>query len=178
MSETEKYVRRYLKNELAEVQQSPISDLENGLTIFEKTLIYYYTKDGYRKINKSLRKGRTSKVSELLGSVLSKLPDHLSLVHRTAYLENRQLNGYRNAFQKGLVILDRGFISASKSILIGRAMPKFNAKFQISTRSGKSIKEFSFSPNEEEILIMSGTSFQVVDVIKKGNYLLIKLEKI
>jgi hypothetical protein len=43
MTETEQYVRKHLPKELAEVQISAIADVDNGLDIYEKTLIYFYT---------------------------------------------------------------------------------------------------------------------------------------
>ncbi len=86
MSETEKYVRKYLKEELAKVESSPIASVRNGLDRYEKSLIYYYTESGYRSINRSLRhsKGkRGSKASALLNASLKKLPDWHGLAYRT-----------------------------------------------------------------------------------------------
>ena len=78
MTKTEKYVRNNLTIVLEEVQRTPIAHIENGLTIYEKTLIYHYTKDGYRPINRSLRRsqGRRGTIaSDLLDAALGKLPD-------------------------------------------------------------------------------------------------------
>jgi hypothetical protein len=52
MNKTEKYVKGSLGSSLSEVMQNPdIRSVQNGLSLFEKALIYDYTKDGYKTIN-------------------------------------------------------------------------------------------------------------------------------
>ena len=185
MTRIEKYVRAYLVDELEEVQNSPIVNVPNGLTVFEKTLVYDYTKNGYENINNELRSGSGSalEVIKLLERVLRKLPNHEGVVHRTAHLTQKQLQGYRSAMRSGKLVNEPSFISTSKSPLIARMMPRFNVKFQIISKGGKLIEDMSYMgvhtpPNEEEVLFCPGSKFEILNVTDLGRYVLIKTEEI
>jgi hypothetical protein len=186
MNEAEQYVKRYLKKELAEVQASPIATVQNGLSLFEKTLVYYYTRDGYKSINKSLRESggkRGSKAAVLLNGVLKKLPDFEGLVHRTAWLTGKQIQKYKNSFLHNSPLTEFTFVSTSRSALAARLYPKWNVRFQVISKYGKSIEDVSqmgifHPPNEQEVLFGSGHSFIVLDVTDLGSQMLIILEEV
>jgi len=172
MTETESYVRRYLKEALAKVESSPIAGVGNGLDIFEKTLIYYYTESGYREINSGIRQShgkRVSKVSALLNVALEKLPDWHGLAYRYTALTRKDIERYRFSLETATPLTEWSFVSCSASLGKAHAYPGSNTKFRIRLRHGKDVEECSClgkhtPPNEEEILIPSGLIFQVLDV--------------
>jgi hypothetical protein len=186
MTEHERYVRRYLKKELAKVTSSPIAAIRNGLDIYEKTLIYYYTESGYRSINRSLRTSRGkrgTKASSLLNEVLEKLPDWRGLAYRNTRLTEKQIKRYQACMDKGSPITEWAFVSSSRSPGKARYYPNSNTEFQIFSRHGKVVEECSClgkytPPNEEEILFLPGSSFQVLSVNLSGQKMLIIMEEL
>src|SRR5665213_441760 len=110
MTRAEKYVRAYLSSELEEVRNSSIVGIENGLTLYEKTIIYHYTKDGYASVNPALRGGtKRSELSALLERILKKLPDYVYEVHRTAFLGTSALERYHRALRTGNPVTELAF---------------------------------------------------------------------
>jgi hypothetical protein len=183
MTKAEKYVKAHLAAELAEVLALPISAVQNGLTVYEKTLIYHYTKDGYAAINAALRKSRKTVLTNLLGQALKKLPEYRDQVFRTAYLSSRQLSAYQRAFRDDLPMTERSFLSSSMASGLARQLPPHNVRFQIASRSGRSVETVSHLgiysiSNEEEVLFPPGCQFRVQAVTQMKNYVLIILEEI
>jgi hypothetical protein len=186
MTETEKYVRRYLKDELSKVKSSPIATLRNGLDIYDKTLIYHYTESGYLPINRSLRRSHGkfgTKASSLLNGVLDKLPDWRGLAYRNTRLTDKQVKRYRSSLEKGYAITEWSFVSSSRSPGKARYYPNSNTEFQIFSRHGKVVEECSClgkytPPNEEEIVFQPGHSFQVLSVNLSGASVLIVVEEL
>ena len=126
MTNVEKYVKSQFSDELTEVQNLPIAEVKNGLTVHEKTLIYHYTKDGYRDINRELRFNSGKKKSEivlLLEKCLKKLPDHRGLVHRTADASANQIERYRAALRTGEIVRENTFVSTTRSPLVQECCP-------------------------------------------------------
>jgi hypothetical protein len=181
LTKAERYVRENLATELGEVLASPIAKVENGLTIFEKTLIYHYTKDGYASVNRELREGsKHSELSALLERSLKKLPDYVDEVHRTTFLGNTALDRYRSALNTGAPVTELAFISSSRSPKTSRIMPRYNTRFQIASNHGKSIEDISYAgshtvENEKEVLFCPGSKFEVLQVTTMPNYVLIKM---
>jgi hypothetical protein len=185
MNRTEKYVKDSLRPALHEVLHNPyILGVHNGLSPYEKALIYNYTKEGYKSINEALRENTGKRLpveSQLLKAALKKLPDHRGVVYRSVDLSRKQINSYKNAV--GDVIKESTFISSSRSPLIARMLPSFTAKFSIISKHGKSVESISYMglynpPNEEEVLFAAGTSFRVLDVTDKEEYVLITMEEV
>ena len=58
MNELEEYSKTYLKSEISEIQLSNRNFELNQLSIYEKAIIYKYSKDGFRDINEVLRKSK------------------------------------------------------------------------------------------------------------------------
>jgi hypothetical protein len=182
MTETEKYVLRYLNEELSEVISSPIINVSNGLDRYEKTLIYHYTSSGYLGINRAFRKKYPSKSGKLLREVLTELPDYQGQVYRLADLTTKQIAKYRTSFAKNAPIVGPTFVSASQSPLTARLYPKWNVRFQILSRHGKNIDEMSYlglhkPPNEKEILFPPGCSFTILEVTDSNGLVLILMEE-
>lgn len=186
MTETEKYVKRYLSKELKQVQGSAFAQVNNGLDIYERTLIYYYTGSGYQAINSNLRRtgGRRGlKVGALLDKALMKLPSHRGFVHRTARLTKKQIQKYKDSLQRNKPIIEPSFISTSKSTLTARLYPNWNVRFRVISKHGKNIEHISQMGtlsllNEQEVLIGPRHSFRVLDVTDVGSTVLIILEEL
>ena len=184
MTKAERYVINHLAAELEEVQASPIANIENGLTLYEKTLIYHYTKDGYASINPGLRDGAAhSELTVLLERSLKKLPNYENVVHRTAFLGKAALQPYRDAATSGKSIVDPAFISTSHSPKTARLMPRWNTKFRMISRQAKLIEDISYNGshgvvNEKEVLFCPGTRFEVLQVTTMANYVLIEMVEI
>ena len=154
MTETEKYVRRYLKKAVTEVAASRFASVPNGLDLFEKTLIYHYTGDGYILINRSLRRHSGNKAAALLAGAVQKLPSWQGLVYRTAGLTKNQVARYRRSLKTGIPVMEPTFVSTSKSQIQAREYPNWNVQFRIFSRSGKEIEKCSCLPHEEEVLLL------------------------
>jgi hypothetical protein len=185
LTKSERYVRENLATELEEVLASPIAKVANGLTIYEKTLIYHYTKDGYHTINPSLRSSGShpSEIVDLLIRALNKLPSHRGEVHRTTQLTQQQIHRYNIAFKNEKPVAEGAFTSASRSPFIGRLMPKFNVKFQMISRRGKWIEEISYmgahtTSNEREVLFLPESEFRILEVTQRSRYVLIRMEEL
>lgn len=183
MTETERYVRRRLKDALTAVQSSQIAAVQNGLSIYEKALIYHYTWDGYLSINRSLRKSSGNKAAQLLDRAIAKLPNWTGLVYRTAKLTKKQHAAYKRALAKDIPITERSFVSTSRSASLAHGYPHWNTQFRIFLRTGKSVEECSrlgrFSPpNEQEVLSRPGGSFRVLEVNDLGGHTLIIMREV
>ena len=188
MTKAERYVRRYLAAELAEVLALPIARVQNGLTIYEKTLIYHYTKDGYEKINEWLRSPKKLRMPQceicmLLKSAVRKLPAARAVVFRTVDLSQSIIDKYSASLNSGSPIVDVAFISTSQSPMIARSRPRYNVKFTLTCFSGRSVEEVSYmgihsSLNEREVLLLPGSKFRVDSVTKKDSIVLIKLTEL
>lgn len=183
MTETEKYVRRYLNKELLAVISSPIALVQNGLDTFEKTLIYHYTNSGYLSINRAYRKKRTLKAGKLLQKVLTKLPNYQGQVYRATGLTKKQIILYRNSISKNIPITEPAFISTSISPLTVRLYPRWNVRFHIISKHGKNIEDMSRlglheELNEKEVLFPPGCSFRILAVTDSNGKVLILMEEI
>ena len=185
MTETEKYVRRFLKKDFDEVRASAIAGVRNGLDIYEKTLIYYYTASGYRAINQSLRRfgGHAgSRAAILLQEVLRKLPDWRGPVFRAANLTKSSIAVYKKCALAGSAIMETAFLSTSRSPHKIEHYPATNVTYHIFARHGKAIESCSrlgsvLPPNEEEVLLLPRSKFWVLDVNESSGNVLIILEE-
>lgn len=186
MTEAEKYVTRYLKSELEIVRTSAIAVVRNGLDIYEKTLIFYYTGSGYGPINASLRRSggkRGSRAAILLEDALNRLPDWQGAAFRSCRLTKRQVAEYAHCARMGSTITEASFLSTSRNMEKLEHYPDTNCQMDIYVRHGKSIEECSrlgthHPPNEEEVLVLPGTTFQILDVNDSGSSVLITMEEI
>jgi hypothetical protein len=186
MTSAEKYVKKYLNDELAKVTSSQIALVENGLDIYEKTLIFHYTESGYLSINRSLRQSRGkrgTKASSLLESALDKLPDWHGLAYRNVHLTDKDIGRYRESLETNSSLTEWSFISCSRSPGKAQNYPHSNTEFRIRSMHGKIVEECSclgtnMPPNEEEILFQPGHAFQVLDVNDSGPMVLIIMKEL
>jgi hypothetical protein len=143
----------------------------HNLTKDEAATVYLYTMEMsedecvYRMLNHALRVEDRSQVRpwfgylKLLHSAMSKLPNFKGTVWRGVNKDVRQ------SFKKDQKITWWSISSCSTSVnvissFLGTA-PQ-NTLFNIQCSTGKSIAEYTCYPSEDEVILMPGTTFEVV----------------
>lgn len=182
----EQYAKKALGLEVQEISRTDRRSVLNVLSKYEKAIIYKYSVDGYIEENEVLRSSDGKLISEFglaLQQSLSKLPNYsIEVVYRCVNLTAFELQRYIEAFNNNKPIVEHAFVSTSKSESIADS---FDApiKFIILSKTGKEIEEIAkygkFStPNEQEVLFMAGTSFQILDIQTDGKRTLITMEEL
>lgn len=133
-----------------------------GISDGDLAAVIAYTGSGYGKINKQLRSGKmTPHMHEIVlaaNSALEKMPSHVGLVRRGAYIEGDAASLY----EPGMIIEERGFTSTSRG-----SGNSGGLQFHIKSRTGKDVSGVSLHPGEQEVLFRSGSRFRVLR--KSGN---------
>ncbi|CAF1542572.1 unnamed protein product, partial [Adineta steineri] len=144
---------------------------DHNLTKDESAAIYIYTMEMshdssvYRTLNQTLRAEDRSKVLpwfgylKLLDSATSKLPNFKGIVWR-GIDKDVTMN-----FKKGQQITWWSISSCTTSVdVISTFLKKSSSStlFNIECLNGKSISSFTCYPNEDEVILMPGTIFEVV----------------
>jgi len=181
----EKYSKKYLKNEINEIQRRKAYKEISVLTIYEEAIIYKYSNDGFESLNENLRKTNGKNDSEfgkLLNSALSKLENYIGLVFRGVNLTENEINKYIAANKDDNILIEPTFISTSKSRLIAMEY-RGNTLFRIFSKRGKEIEKIAkfgaHNPqNEREVLFKPNSGFKVLEIINESNYTLITIEEI
>ncbi|MEO5970843.1 MAG: ADP-ribosyltransferase domain-containing protein [Bdellovibrionia bacterium] len=140
-----------------------------GLDFTECSAIYHYTVQTYRKLNENLRKHPVDKVEfwafeAMLSKALNKLPAHEGWTLR----RDRSLSPAeaRTLFCVGEAINFSTFISTTKgSAPLDEEFSSAQVVFKIHSKSGRSIKDLSRFPKEDEVLFQPSTSFKVIDIL-------------
>jgi len=181
VSELQEFVKNRLSSELQELKNKGIGQANSQLNDFEKTLIYYYSLEGYQSINENLREGLISDYESHLNDALAKLPNHEGLVYRGIELSKTQIDYYIDSFESKSTINELAFISCSTSLLIAHNYG--NTTMTIVSKTGKMIENLSFyglnsGQNEKEVLFQSKTTFKVLDVEQENDYINLILEEI
>lgn len=164
----QEYVKHNLIKQLQEIKSSKQHITIEELNEFEKSIIYYYSEDGFESLNEKLRDGE--KIPELgkhLNNCLSKLPDYKLLCYRAIHCSNYELKRYYDAFVNNSIIVEKSFLSCSKSRLIALSFSN-TPLFIIKSKKGKEIEKIAkfgieSGQNEKEILFMSGSKFRVLN---------------
>ena len=160
---------------------------KNGLTIDESSSIALYSmewsprdKSFYIHLNKTLRDPKREsllppwlKFLRLFFTGLSKLP---STGHRTIY-RGVKLD-LRSEYEQSERVVWWGFSSCTKAVAVLENEQFFGKSgtrtlFAIQSDTGKNIREHSFYPHEDEILLLPGREFEVMDLLDMGNQLTI-----
>ena len=163
----------------------------DGLSIDQSASIMLYTLGWYPsetsfyfKLNETLRCGTREDLKHwfpylrLLTDALSKLP--LTTTNQTVYRGIKK--DLSSEYPIGKICVYSPFLSCSSSIgiindFLGQTGPR--TLFTIISRTGKTIQQHSYHPDEEEILLRTMTHFRVVTNSDQGNGLhLIQLEEI
>jgi len=110
-----------------------------------------------------------------LQKALSKLPDEECTVYRGV----NAIDIVQKEYLKGRRIHWSGFSSTTRNFEIAKEFAgKDGVVMQISVENGKSIKEYSFLPREDEILLSPNMAFIVTeDIFSKNDTLVIKLSQ-
>ncbi|MFS4473955.1 ADP-ribosyltransferase [Chryseobacterium sp. T20] len=178
-----KYVSESLSAELREISTSKRAGYENGLTIHEKAIIYHYTDSGYDSLNERLRNGQDiNDFGLFLNYSLDKLPDYQALCYRTIRCPKRDLEKYYSAFKNNGIIIEKSFLSCSKSRLLALQFSD-SPVFIILSKRGKDIEKIAkfgvdSGQNEKEIVFKSGSRFKVLDIKEAENKITITLEEV
>jgi hypothetical protein len=181
-----KYVESRYPDTLKEIHHNKFAKEITELTDYEKAIIYKYTDEGY-VVNENLRQNKGDKISKFathLNTVLSKLPSLVpeeTVVYRGVSNDKFILNTYQNAFKNNTILIEHGFISASKSRKTAYQFGQI--LLIIFSKKGKSIENISKfglnSPfNEQEVLFQSGSQFIVLDIEEENSNTIIILEEL
>ena len=178
MNSTETFVKQRLPNFLREVERKEIGKDVEELNIYEKTLIYYYSVEGYDQLNEDLRDGKDNEYAEHLNRALEKLPDYQGIVFRGSPLEVWDIGVYRKAYSDDTEVTELAFMSCSISMPVAQQFSKGSTIFRIISKTGKAIGQLSFYTSEKEILFSSNCTFKVLDIDDSGNLTIITLREI
>lgn len=136
----------------------------SNLTLEERAALYNYTGVGYATLNKQLRTNTLDNEHQLFAKALInahyKLPPERCLCYRgTSRL-------YFPAFEVGDTVAADAFWSFSKSeqVAIDQEGDAIGVIFVLYTENAKSIARFSQYFEEDEVLVIPGTIFEVVFV--------------
>ena len=174
------------------IQESNIP-AKNGLTVDESSSIALYSMEWspreqsfYIILNETLRNPEREQVLppwlkflKLFFTALSKLP---STNHRIIYRGVKM--DLRSQYQQGERIVWWGFSSCTKAVGILENEEFFGKSgtrtlFAIESDTGKNIREHSFYSHEDEILLLPGREFEVMDSLDMGNQLtMIQLKEV
>ena len=174
------------------IRQSKIQ-AKNGLTIDESSSIALYSMEWspreqsfYIHLNKTLRDPKREsllppwfKFLRLFFTGLSKLP---SANHRIIY-RGVKLD-LRSKYEQGERVVWWGFSSCTKAVGVLENEQFFGKSgtrtlFAIESDTGKNIREHSFYPHEDEILLLPGREFEVMGSLDMGNQLtMIQLKEV
>ena len=168
------------------IRQSKIP-AKNGLTIDESSSIALYSMEWspreqsfYIHLNKTLRDPKREsllppwlKFLKLFFTALSKLPSgNHRIIYRGVKLD------LRSKYEQGERIVWWGFSSCTKAVEVLENEQYFGKSgtrtlFTIECETGKNIREHSFYPDEDEILLLPGREFEVMGSLDMANQLTI-----
>lgn len=122
---------------------------------------------------------RYTEEAEFTSAALSALPSYNGMVYRGANLSQDIIDKYK----VGEVFTEKAFTSTSskESVTDSFVAPedaKRTVKYNIQSKKGKSIKEFSQVPEEEEILFDSNTSFKVLGKEERDGVIHLYMEEV
>ena len=129
-----------------------------------------YTQEGFFAINQALRYGKNHESVERIIEDLQNVKCVRGIVYRGLTLLKSEIS----TFKVGEVYRDMGFMSTSKSKVIAQ---KFNCvhgtdyisiTLVIESKTGRDIFEFSEYPEEQEVLFLPLTGFEVLSIEKDG----------
>ena len=182
-------VKEFVENNLADelmILSGSTAHLAVSLNVYEKTLIYKYSDDGFLPTNKLLLNSKGIDFDDfgiLLYTTLSKLPDFRGIVYRKVFLTPAELYRYTHAWRSHASVKEYPFISTSKFISIallwaGLTHHNPNCLFVIYTKTGKEIELMSKFTNEREVLLKPNTQFNVLNIFAEPDFIQITMEEV
>ncbi|MBK7891267.1 MAG: hypothetical protein IPJ84_10595 [Bdellovibrionales bacterium] len=157
--------------------------IDCGHDLFEQAALNYYTGEGYRTINSTLRNGSKkvdgadkveiedvkSGVVPILNNGLERLRIYKGKVVRGASLPQEEVKKH----VVGAVVTYPAYTSSSISNAFGGTH-----RFIIHSKTGRYVDPFSASRGEREVLFKAGAKFKVLSVSKKGDSTVIVLDEV
>ncbi|ADL53223.1 ADP-ribosyltransferase [Clostridium cellulovorans] len=154
----------------------------------EKWSLDYYTNDGFRELNKTLREGKKldstmNTAVKGLDSSLSKLPDYKGKVYRNLdfSFNKKGMDEFLNNHKEGDIVNYVQYTSTSKAddVFGNKFLGKDSIKLSIKSKSGKDISNYSQHKMEEEVLFGRDSKF-IVNSIKNDKLggVLIEMEEL
>lgn len=160
----------------------PSAKVGEKLTTKDEAAISDYTAPViHSQINNALREAgaaaelHVKKEADALSTALAKLPDYAGEVYRGVDVTDSELAEAKVFYQPGNVVTERAFTSAAtdrSGSHLGRL------RFEIISKTGKSLSGYSSAVLEDEILFDQGTQFKVLEARWHGGALHVKLEEL
>lgn len=153
----------------------------------EVAALKWYTDEGYHDMNKILR-GKTDgyrqyqiddaiQETRLAEAALQYLPTYQGTVYRgVQFTDKQELQRVVNQYKVGKTVTEKAFTSTSSAGLLDEFEGQLN--FVVTSKTGKSVKQTSARPKEDEVLFPSKTKFKVLKVDNESGTTLIYLEEI
>ena len=139
------------------------------------TTLNQYTQQDYGAINRVLRYGKHHESAEQIIEDLRNVKCVKGIVYRGLTLDKSEISTH---FKVGKVYRDMGFMSTSKKEVIAQ---KFNClgvplsktdnrsiTLVIESKTGRDVSKFSQYPEEQEVLFLPLTGFEVLSIEKDG----------
>jgi hypothetical protein len=139
------------------------------------TTLNQYTQQDYSSINRVLRYGKHHESAEQIIEDLQNVKCFKGTVYRGLTLDKSEISTH---FKVGKVYRDMGFMSTSKKEVIAQ---KFNClgvplsrtdnrsiTLVIESKTGRDVSKFSQYPEEQEVLFLPLTGFEVISIEKDG----------
>jgi len=113
--------------------------------------------------------------AENLSSALAKIPPYSGEVYRGVSLSDAELAAASRRYLPGNVITEHAFTSATMDR--GLSFPG-RLRFEIISKTGRPIADYSLAAMEQEIVFDQGTQFQVVEARLAGGTLHVRLQEL
>lgn len=139
------------------------------------TTLNQYTQQDYITLNKKLRYGKTDEVVSQILEDLEAVRPFMGRVYRGLTLNKTDIS---DVFKVGRIYRDRGFMSTSKNHTVSQKFSCLGIPLSrtdnrsvtlvIESKTGKDISRVSQYPEEQEVLFLPLTGFEVVSIEKDG----------
>lgn len=159
----------------------PSAQPGDEVTPEDRAALADYTRTANLKINRALwRDGADAPVSvwqsaDALSTALAKLPDYTGEVYRGLRRTPEQLLAAARRYLPGNVVTEDGYVSSTADR--GTAFPG-ELRFEIVSKTGKLLGDYSATAGEQEVLFDQGTQFKVTGAQMHGGALHVRLEEL
>ena len=174
------------KNNLKIIKDNKLDKIYPNIEIEKINSVYTYTSNSYEEINKfnrtgnfveDIKKGRTKEyyqtLTKTINNTLDEIPDKFQgLTYRGTDLDKATFKKYKDAFESGKPISDKGFTSTSYDQKEGFGGTH---KFKIVSKNGTIVDKISANGvdaakldgiNEKEVLFKAGQEFKVSYILE------------
>lgn len=144
-----------------------ITKNDNNLSQEEIKAINVYSGEDYRRINKALNKDNYLEEAKVIDKALDKLEKFEGITYRGISSDNVEdlIQQYKE--NKGSLVQYEAFTSSTESENIARSFGS-NILFEIKSKNGKNISQFTRMPHEKEVLFKTSSVFKVISIKKEA----------